>query len=69
MPVARSMYIHMFGAVFGLALSKCLKENPSAMRAKSSQSEATNRYNSDVSAMIGTIFLWMLRHRLLSPKC
>ncbi|ODM95071.1 Ammonium transporter Rh type B [Orchesella cincta] len=52
--VGGSMFIHTFGAYFGLALSLVLRKN--------SDSESKNEgasYTSDVFAMIGTVFLWM----------
>merc|ERR1712013_597580 len=50
-----SMYVHMFGAVFGVAASTIV--SPKA--AKSSANEGSSR-TSDTFAMIGTIFLWCL---------
>jgi ammonium transporter Rh len=49
------MIIHMFGAFFGLGLSKALT---SAGGPKTSSHNASV-YHSDVFAMIGTVFLWM----------
>ncbi|XP_046626706.1 ammonium transporter Rh type B isoform X1 [Neodiprion virginianus] len=50
-----SMYVHVFGAYFGLAISFVLgyKEAP-----KEHPLEGSN-YQSDIFAMIGTIFLWL----------
>ncbi|XP_053997429.1 ammonium transporter Rh type B isoform X1 [Hylaeus anthracinus] len=50
-----SMYVHTFGAYFGLAVSFVLgmKEKP-----KKHHLEGPS-YNSDIFAMIGTVFLWL----------
>ncbi|XP_018301485.1 rhesus blood group-associated glycoprotein Rh50 isoform X1 [Mycetomoellerius zeteki] len=50
-----SMFVHVFGAYFGLAVSFVfgLKEKP-----KEHDLEGSN-YQSDVFAMIGTVFLWL----------
>lgn len=50
-----SMYVHVFGAYFGLAVSLIfgLKDKP-----KEHPLEGSN-YQSDIFAMIGTIFLWL----------
>jgi len=51
-----SMYVHTFGAYFGLACSFFVtKKNPVADKLGNNSAN----YNSDISAMIGTIFLWM----------
>jgi len=52
--IGGSMWIHTFGAYFGLALSLTMR--------KQSQCESKNEgasYNSDIFAMIGTVFLWL----------
>ncbi|XP_011155843.1 ammonium transporter Rh type A isoform X2 [Solenopsis invicta] len=50
-----SMFVHVFGAYFGLAISFVLgmKENPNEHKLEGSS------YQSDVFAMIGTVFLWL----------
>ena len=51
--VGESIYVHIFGAYFGLAVAKVLHH-------KTVKSEAEGSvYNSDLFAMIGTIFLWL----------
>lgn len=50
--VGASMLVHTFGAYFGLAVSFVLRRDVT-----SSKEGAT--YNSDIFAMIGTIFLWL----------
>ncbi|KAL4218728.1 hypothetical protein ACF0H5_021316 [Mactra antiquata] len=52
--VGESMYIHAFGAYFGLAVARVLR-NDQHDEAKSEGSV----YHSDVFSMIGTIFLWI----------
>lgn len=51
--VGESMYVHVFGAYFGLAVAKVLntKEVESA--------KESSHYHSDLFAMVGTIFLWL----------
>ena len=49
-----SMFVHTFGAFFGLALSYMITNSNKVKSEKNSSS-----YNSDIFAMIGTIFLWM----------
>jgi ammonium transporter Rh len=51
--VGESMYVHVFGAYFGMAVAKVLNN-----RRISSPKESSN-YNSDLFSMIGTIFLWL----------
>ncbi|XP_042198942.1 ammonium transporter Rh type C [Callorhinchus milii] len=48
-----SMVIHVFGAYFGLAVTRVL------YRPRLEQSNNTSNYHSDLFAMIGTLFLWM----------
>lgn len=52
--IGESMFIHMFGAYFGLAVARVLY---------SKQVEESTRegsvYHSDIFAMIGTVFLWI----------
>ncbi|XP_055606693.1 ammonium transporter Rh type B-A [Uranotaenia lowii] len=54
--VGGSITVHAFGAYFGLAVSLAMR--PSKEDAKPGQMEGSS-YNSDISAMIGTIFLWI----------
>ena len=49
-----SMYVHTFGAYFGLAATYFY--NP---KTASESPNAGANYNSNLIAMIGTIFLWM----------
>merc|ERR1719178_328351 len=49
-----SMYVHAFGAYFGLALSWMITP-----KSKFDEEEEGSVYHSDMFAMIGTIFLWM----------
>jgi len=51
--VGESMYVHVFGAYFGLAVAKVLNN-----RDVENEKESSN-YNSDLFSMIGTIFLWL----------
>jgi ammonium transporter Rh len=50
-----SMFIHSFGAYFGLACSFFLTSKP----ARDNPNQGT-KYNSDLFSIIGTIFLWLL---------
>jgi ammonium transporter Rh len=52
--IGGSMVIHMFGAFFGLAMSRMLFNGKAA-----DHSNNNSVYHSDLFAMIGTIFLWM----------
>jgi len=51
-----SMYIHVFGAYFGLTLSMIL--SPKESKGEKHDHDGSV-YHSDLFAMIGTIFLWM----------
>lgn len=51
-----SMFVHTFGAFFGLACSMIVTKSDRHEKQKK-HSEAS--YSSDMTAMIGTIFLWM----------
>ncbi|NWH57532.1 RHAG protein, partial [Geococcyx californianus] len=53
--VGASMTIHAFGAYFGLAVTLVLYRR--ALKNKHENEEST--YHSDLSAMIGTLFLWI----------
>jgi len=50
------MYVHTFGAYFGLACSIFITKKKEVEDIKKLNGAS---YNSDVTAMIGTIFLWM----------
>ncbi len=49
-----SIFVHTFGAYFGLALSRTISKGN-----KKGHSKNGSSYNSDTFAMIGTVFLWM----------
>lgn len=49
-----TIFVHMFGAYFGLAASRVLYD-----RANAESEKAGASYTSDLFSMIGTIFLWM----------
>jgi len=51
--VGESMYVHVFGAFFGLAVAKVLHHKEIV-----SKDESSN-YHSDLFSMIGTVFLWL----------
>lgn len=51
--VGRSVYVHLFGALFGLAVSKLLH-----FKGISSNKQAPV-YHSDLFSLIGTLFLWV----------
>ena len=50
-----SMFIHAFGAYFGLAVSFCLRKMDTE---KSSNNEGP-RYTSDLFSLLGTVILWV----------
>lgn len=52
--VGESIYVHIFGAYFGLAVSKVLQGTKEIESTKES-----SHYHSDLFAMIGTIFLFL----------
>ena len=52
-----SMYVHTFGAYFGLAATYFFNRSK-AIEDKEKQCEGN--YNSQLIAMVGTVFLWML---------
>ncbi|RZB40446.1 ammonium transporter Rh type A, partial [Asbolus verrucosus] len=52
-----SIFVHAFGAYFGLAVSYALELKQKKAEPEHSLEEA--RYTSDIFAMIGTIFLWL----------
>ncbi|EDS36568.1 ammonium transporter 1 [Culex quinquefasciatus] len=54
--VGGSITVHAFGAYFGLAVSFVMR--PSKENAKAGPMEGSS-YSSDITAMIGTIFLWI----------
>jgi len=49
-----TIFVHVFGAYFGLSVSKILYKPSFTSSAKEGSS-----YNSDLFSMIGTLFLWM----------
>merc|ERR1719411_167152 len=51
------MFVHTFGAYFGLACSYALGKQMAG--SKDAQDRNGSNYNTDLFAMIGTIFLWM----------
>lgn len=51
--VGRSVYVHLFGALFGLAAAKALH-----FRGVKSSKQASV-YHSDLFSLIGTLFLWV----------
>lgn len=52
--IGKGMYVHLFGAMFGLGVSKTLNFN--LIRNNSKQKSV---YHSDLFAFIGTLFLWV----------
>ena len=52
-----SMFVHTYGAYFGLAVSWMLNK-PEAEGTKAAARNGSSK-NSDMFAMIGTLFLWM----------
>jgi len=52
--VGESMYVHVFGAYFGLAVAKVLQGKKEIESTKES-----SHYHSDLFSMIGTLFLWL----------
>ncbi|KAK6172887.1 hypothetical protein SNE40_016457 [Patella caerulea] len=52
--IGESMYVHVFGAYFGLAVARVLFNE----EVESSNKEGSV-YHSDIFAMIGTVFLWL----------
>jgi ammonium transporter Rh len=52
--IGGSMYIHLFGAICGLVISKIITK-PEAFNHPSAKSN----YISDLTSVIGTLFLWM----------
>lgn len=51
--VGESIYVHIFGAYFGLAVAKTLHHH------KIENEKESSSYNSDLFAMIGTLFLFL----------
>lgn len=49
-----SIFVHTFGAYFGLALSRTISK-----ATKKEHSKKGSSYTSDTFAMVGTVFLWM----------
>ncbi|KAI0218290.1 Ammonium transporter Rh type B-A [Lamellibrachia satsuma] len=53
--IGGSMFIHVFGAYFGLAFSLVIYRKD----VKEAEDDAGSVYHSDIFSMIGTVFLWM----------
>ncbi|PNF40087.1 Ammonium transporter Rh type B, partial [Cryptotermes secundus] len=53
-----SIFVHVFGAYFGLAVSFALGHGKIISQGPGLQKEGSS-YNSDIFAMIGTVFLWL----------
>jgi ammonium transporter Rh len=51
--IGESIYVHVFGAYFGMAVAKVLHHKEIENEKESSS------YTSDLFAMIGTVFLWL----------
>nr|CAH0108907.1 unnamed protein product [Daphnia galeata] len=59
--VGSSMFVHVFGAYFGLAVSFVLYRRTAYSTDKQSRKdEANGSINESVSATVGTMFLWLL---------
>nr|CAD7427515.1 unnamed protein product [Timema monikensis] len=54
-----SMYVHVFGAYFGLAVSLTLGHGKVIAKSEGEDSNEGSSYTSDIFAMIATIFLWL----------
>nr|CAD7458619.1 unnamed protein product [Timema tahoe] len=54
-----SMYVHVFGAYFGLAVSLALGHGKVIAKSEGEDSNEGSSYTSDIFAMIATIFLWL----------
>jgi ammonium transporter Rh len=52
--VGESIYVHVFGAYFGLAVSRVLQSKKIVESTKEN-----SHYHSDLFSMIGTVFLWI----------
>ena len=52
--IGGSMFVHTFGAYFGLAVARVLYKPE-----HSKNSNDSSNYNSDLFSMIGTLFLWV----------
>jgi ammonium transporter Rh len=53
-----SIFVHAFGAYFGLAVSFILGHGKAISQGPGLEKEGSS-YNSDIFAMIGTVFLWL----------
>lgn len=53
-----SIFVHVFGAYFGLAVSFALGHGKTISQGPGLEKEGSS-YNSDIFAMIGTVFLWL----------
>ena len=54
-----SMFVHTFGAYFGLAASYFICHKEAYEHEKGKNNKNGSSYNSNLIAMIGTIYLWM----------
>merc|ERR1712072_405089 len=54
-----SIFVHTFGAYFGLAVSWAVTDRSEAGRKRIDAEESGGNKESDLFAMVGTIFLWM----------
>ncbi|XP_065191687.1 ammonium transporter Rh type A-like [Sycon ciliatum] len=57
--IGGSMFVHTFGAYFGLALSRVLASKTREARHGGQETKEGAIYHSDLFAMIGTIILWI----------
>jgi len=53
--IGGSIFVHTFGAYFGLAISFCLRKQ----RTEMSEEREGPRYTSDITSLLGTIILWV----------
>merc|ERR1712216_81659 len=55
-----SIFVHMFGAYFGIGVSIVLGRLDKFKKHVCEEMGGSSRYDTDVFAMIGTLFLWIL---------
>lgn len=65
--IGGSIFIHTFGAYFGLAVSAVVG-SPKGDK-KKADDRNTSVYNSDLFAMVGTVFLWMFWPSFNAAMC
>lgn len=53
--IGESIYVHVFGAYFGLAVAKVLQRTNKGIES----TKESSHYHSDLFSMIGTVFLWI----------